>query len=291
MTRNWKIFIAVLAVGVVIGLISLRSLHRRMKRLAQTEVTEEQARHDLLAPPVSTPTDVPVKASIFWAGGPDSLAPVEIELPLSADPAQRSRQLLQRPDCRTAYAGPAHASRGRRNARLLHSSRRHRDRGLLRCALDGNPVGNLEREDGGRFDCEDPCEQCDGIASAKNFDSWAGSRYACRAYRSHRVFRFEFARSSNLSRPRRRLRRASSPNAAPPKASTGNPFRLRTRGCEASALTNRWMARLGQTRRTAGRDSSLGQHFFLRPNLHSRTGDVSPRTLSACCAQDVCPLP
>ncbi|MFZ1204921.1 MAG: GerMN domain-containing protein [Candidatus Acidiferrales bacterium] len=94
MTRNWKIFIAVLAVGVVIGLISLRSLHRRMKRLAQTEVTEEQARHDLLAPPVSTPTDVPVKASIFWAGGPDSLAPVEIELPLSADSAQRSRQLL-----------------------------------------------------------------------------------------------------------------------------------------------------------------------------------------------------
>jgi hypothetical protein len=94
-TRNWKIFIAVLAVGVVIGLIGFRSLHRRMKRLAQAEVTEEQARHDLLAPPVSTPTDVPVKANIFWAGGSDSLAPVEIELPLSADPAQRSRQLLQ----------------------------------------------------------------------------------------------------------------------------------------------------------------------------------------------------
>jgi hypothetical protein len=93
-TRNWKIFLAMLAVGVVIGLISLRSLHRRMKRLARAEVTEEQARHDLLAPPVSTPTDVPVKASIFWAGGPDSLAPVQIELPLSADPAQRSRQLL-----------------------------------------------------------------------------------------------------------------------------------------------------------------------------------------------------
>ncbi|HEX4074071.1 MAG TPA: GerMN domain-containing protein [Candidatus Acidoferrales bacterium] len=94
MTRNWRIFIVVLAVGVVIGLISLRSLHRRMKRLAQTEVTEEQARHDLLAPPVSTPTDVPVKATIFWAGGPDSLAPIHIELPLSADPVQRSRQLL-----------------------------------------------------------------------------------------------------------------------------------------------------------------------------------------------------
>jgi len=93
-TRNWKIFIALLAVGVVIGLISLRSLHRRMARLAQTQVTEEQARHEVLAPPVSTPTDVPVKASIFWAGGPDGVAPVQIELPLSADPVQRSRQLL-----------------------------------------------------------------------------------------------------------------------------------------------------------------------------------------------------
>jgi Sporulation and spore germination len=94
-THNWKILISILAAGVLIGLISLRGLHRRMARLAQTDVTEEQARHEVLAPPVSTPTDVPVKASIFWAGGSDSLAPVEIELPLSADPVQRSRQLLQ----------------------------------------------------------------------------------------------------------------------------------------------------------------------------------------------------
>jgi len=93
-TRNWKIFIAILAAGVLIGLIGLRSLHRRMARLAQTEVTDEQARREVLAPPVSTPTDVPVKASIFWAGGPDGVAPVQIELPLSADPVQRSRQLL-----------------------------------------------------------------------------------------------------------------------------------------------------------------------------------------------------
>jgi hypothetical protein len=93
-TRNWKIFIAILAAGVLIGLISLRGLHRRMARLAQTEVTDEEARHEVLAPTVSTPTDVPVKASIFWAGGPDGVAPVEIELPLSADPLQRSRQLL-----------------------------------------------------------------------------------------------------------------------------------------------------------------------------------------------------
>jgi hypothetical protein len=93
-TRNWRIFIAILAAGVVIGLIGLRSLHRRMTRLARAEVSDEQARHEVLAPPVSTPTDVPVKASIFWAGGQDGVAPVQIELPLSADPVQRSRQLL-----------------------------------------------------------------------------------------------------------------------------------------------------------------------------------------------------
>jgi Sporulation and spore germination len=93
-TRNWRIFIAILAAGVLIGLIGLRSLHRRIVRLAQTEVTDEQARHEVLAPPVSTPTDVPVKVSIFWSGGPDGVAPVQVELPLSADPVQRARQLI-----------------------------------------------------------------------------------------------------------------------------------------------------------------------------------------------------
>ena len=95
MTRNWKIFLAALVACVVIGLVSLKGLHRRMARLAKADVTEEEARHEVLAPPVSTPTDVSAKASIFWAGGPDSLAPVQIELPLSADAQERSRQLLQ----------------------------------------------------------------------------------------------------------------------------------------------------------------------------------------------------
>jgi len=94
-TRNWKIFLAALLACVVIGLVSLKGLHRRMARLAKADVTEEEARHEVLAPPVSTPTDVSAKASIFWAGGPDSLAPVQIELPLSADAQERSRQLLQ----------------------------------------------------------------------------------------------------------------------------------------------------------------------------------------------------
>jgi hypothetical protein len=95
MPRSLKIALVVLAVAVAIGFISLRGLRRHMRRLAQTQPTEEQARHEVLAPPISTPTDVVAKAKIFWAAGPDKIAPVEIDLPLSADPVERSRQLLQ----------------------------------------------------------------------------------------------------------------------------------------------------------------------------------------------------
>jgi hypothetical protein len=93
--RNLKIALAILAVGVVIGLLSLRSLHRRVERLAQMQAAEEQARREVLAPPISTPTDVKVQAKIFWASGADKVAPVVVELALSADPVQRSKQVLQ----------------------------------------------------------------------------------------------------------------------------------------------------------------------------------------------------
>lgn len=93
--RNLKIALAVLAVAVVIGLLSLRGLHGRVQRLAQLQTTEEQARRAVLAPPISTPTDVRVQAKIFWAAGADKVAPVVVELPLSADPVQRSKQVLQ----------------------------------------------------------------------------------------------------------------------------------------------------------------------------------------------------
>lgn len=93
--RNLKIALAALAVAVVIGLLSLRGLHGRVQRLAQLQTTEEQARRAVLAPPISTPTDVRVQAKIFWAAGADKVAPVVVELPLSADPVQRSKQVLQ----------------------------------------------------------------------------------------------------------------------------------------------------------------------------------------------------
>ena len=95
MARNLKIILGVLAVCVVIGLISLRSLRQRLARLAEAQKTEEKARLEVLTPPISTPTDVMVNAKIYWAAGPDSVAPVGIQLPLSADPVQRAKQVLQ----------------------------------------------------------------------------------------------------------------------------------------------------------------------------------------------------
>jgi hypothetical protein len=92
--RNLRITLAILAVAVVIGLISLRSLQNRMKRLAQAPTVEEQARRDLLKPSISTPTDTEAQIKVFWAAGPDRVAPSQIVLPLSADPVKRARQLI-----------------------------------------------------------------------------------------------------------------------------------------------------------------------------------------------------
>jgi hypothetical protein len=94
MARKWKIAIAVLAVAVLIGLASFRGLRQRLRVLSQSQSVEDQARREVLAPPITTPTDVTVAAKIFWAAGPEQLAPVTIQLPLSADPAQRAKQVL-----------------------------------------------------------------------------------------------------------------------------------------------------------------------------------------------------
>lgn len=95
MSRNLKITLAILAVAVAVGLISLGGLRGRIERLAQSQNSEEQARREVLASPISTPTDVMVTARIFWAAGADKTAPTELPLPLSADPVERSKQVLQ----------------------------------------------------------------------------------------------------------------------------------------------------------------------------------------------------
>ena len=94
MPRNLKITLAFLAVAVLIGLISLRGLDRRIQRLSESTKTEEQSRRQLLAPGISTPTDVKVQTKIYWAAGPDKIAPVQVAIAISADPVKRAKQVL-----------------------------------------------------------------------------------------------------------------------------------------------------------------------------------------------------
>ncbi|HEV2221410.1 MAG TPA: GerMN domain-containing protein [Candidatus Acidoferrales bacterium] len=96
MPRHLKIGVVVLVVAVVVGLIYSRVLHQRVARLARTQATEEQERREVVAPPISTPTDVVANAQVFWLSStqPDRLASVTVQLPLSADPVERAKQLI-----------------------------------------------------------------------------------------------------------------------------------------------------------------------------------------------------
>lgn len=96
MSRGAKVLLAALGIGVLIGALYVPALLRQVLRLARMERPEAQTRREAIQPPIATPTDVAVKARIFWAStmAPGTLEAVEIELPLSADPVLRSKQLL-----------------------------------------------------------------------------------------------------------------------------------------------------------------------------------------------------
>jgi len=96
MPRDLKIAAGILTVAVLVGLISLGSLHRRMKGLAaESQTSEEKARRDVLALEISTPNDVQQYVRIYWAAGEDRVAATNVELALSADPVERGKQVLQ----------------------------------------------------------------------------------------------------------------------------------------------------------------------------------------------------
>jgi spore germination protein GerM len=96
MSRQLQVILIFVLLGVLIGLFSLRALHRRVARIEPAQAVEEQERREVIAPPVTTPTDVRVSAQIFWisATQPNQLAAMSVRLPLSADPAERARQLI-----------------------------------------------------------------------------------------------------------------------------------------------------------------------------------------------------
>ncbi len=96
MTRPFKITLGVLAVGVAAGVLYFRGLHEQVLRLAQTQQSDERARREVAQQAVATPSDAKVKARIFYLSedDPAQLAPVEVELALSADRVQRAKQVI-----------------------------------------------------------------------------------------------------------------------------------------------------------------------------------------------------
>ena len=96
LSKGLKTTIVILAVMVVVGLVTLPGLRRALQGLRSVPKTEEQARREVMQEPISTPTDVQVTAQMFWlsTASPNSLEPTAIQLPLSADPVERSKQLL-----------------------------------------------------------------------------------------------------------------------------------------------------------------------------------------------------
>ena len=98
---RWTVF--VLLLSVFTAAFYLPSLRRHANQLRKSERTQGEALREIEQPKIATPTDVKVKAKLFWAMADNqgTLAPVEIELGLSADPVLRAKQVLD-----TLIAGP-----------------------------------------------------------------------------------------------------------------------------------------------------------------------------------------
>jgi len=95
-SKGLKTAIAALVALVVLGLLAVPGLRQAVERLRSTPKTDEQARREVMQEPISTPTDVNVRAQMYWlsSSSPSALEPTAIQLPLSANPVERSKQLL-----------------------------------------------------------------------------------------------------------------------------------------------------------------------------------------------------
>ena len=140
MSRRRKIAIAILVLLVAAGAVYLPGLYRRVVGLRHIPASEEAGRRAAVEPPLSTSTDQPTKARMFWASAtvPGNVAETDVDTKLSADPVERRQPLLtsliagtphtfkrplppmEDPDRR---AGGENAGRAHRPDRLLHALR------------------------------------------------------------------------------------------------------------------------------------------------------------------------
>jgi spore germination protein GerM len=92
-----RLALVILIAAVIFSLAYLPRLGRRVKQLGNDQKQEEQTRRQITQPPILTATDTQVKTKLFFAtpAQPGTLIANDVQLPLSADPVQRSKQLIQ----------------------------------------------------------------------------------------------------------------------------------------------------------------------------------------------------
>jgi hypothetical protein len=105
MSGRWvRLVLGGLFGAVIIAALYFPVLKRRVTLTAKVQPqSEEQARRELTQSLTAAPTEPRVKTKLYWASKADdgSLAPVNIDLQLSSEPALRAKQVLN-----TLLAGP-----------------------------------------------------------------------------------------------------------------------------------------------------------------------------------------
>jgi len=104
MIAKWRLWLGgALLAAVIVAALYFPALRRQVNVAKQlTEKTAEQARRELLPPAPVSSGDPKVRVKMFWGSkAGDSFTPVTVELPLSADPVLRAKQVLN-----TLLAGP-----------------------------------------------------------------------------------------------------------------------------------------------------------------------------------------
>jgi hypothetical protein len=104
MIAKWRLWLGgALFIAVIAAALYFPALRRQVNVAKQlTEKSAEQARRELLPPAPVSSGDPKVKVKMFWGSkAGDSFTPVTVELPLSAEPVLRAKQVLN-----TLLAGP-----------------------------------------------------------------------------------------------------------------------------------------------------------------------------------------
>jgi len=104
MIAKWRLWLGgALLIAVIGAALYFPALRRQVNVAKQlTEKSAEQARRELLPPAPASSGDPRVKVKMFWGSkAGDSFTPVTVELPLSAEPVLRAKQVLN-----TLLAGP-----------------------------------------------------------------------------------------------------------------------------------------------------------------------------------------